>query len=1479
MATFNGMGGTYVTWSSQLGLFLATLSGGPSGTAYSTATSVNGIAWQTAQSAFQPQSSTVGAAWNGTVFYAVGAATGQTLQNSTNGLVFNGMGNSTLTTTATGICWSANKASWLLLETGATTSTTSTLVASSNSIIVPPVPVFSTQASRCTAWTSGPPPFTRVVPPTVIPNVVSTGIGGNSIAYTINNGASWTPVGVTQLTTNGYDVGYSATLGMWIAVGAGTSKAGYSTDGFRWNTIPSLTALFSTYIVGIAYSDNQTLWIAAGAGTNSLAYSTTGSGTWTAVSGSPFTATSGAYGIAYSPERNIWVASGPYSGTTGNCIIAYSTTGTSGWTQAVASVNSVSAYRVRWAHELGIFVTALFNGPQGVTSYTTASSVNGIAWSMDQSAFQPTATSWDPIWNGSIWYLIGNATGQTLSNSTDGITWNSMGNAILTSTASGADGCWSNATQTWFFGQNPAATNNMVALPASSGSVPTYQTIYTSGSSRCVAWTPSPPSFTPSAGPLVQVNFVATGSGGSSLAYSINGGQTFTPIGLLQFSTSGADVAYSYTQAKWIAVGSGTNAGVNSSDGIHWSPITSLNTALGTTGTAIARSDQANLWMAGGSGTNKLATSPDGVTWTVQTTVFTTAVLGIAYSPYYNTWVATGTGTWAAAYSTNNGVTWVGNFAQSPTTLVGAGVAWSQPLQLFLAVFNGVGTSGFGTTVATSTTGVAWITSNAAFQNATTFAATGVAWNGTQFQLSGTTSGTTVDFSTDGVAFTSLGNPGTFNTGNGICWGSNTSAWVSVGTPSVTGLSTVATRPTSSGNTYGSAPFSTSGTRCAGYKSIPDATVNATTPPTIVVDMIVIGSGGGANYGYSVNGGQTFTPSILAGGATPTSVTYSRTLIQWLIAFSPATYYSPNGFTWTAGGGFAGGNAWGGLARSDQQNLYVGVGSDQSDEPLIGYSTNGVSFSQAPILGIESVSPKFVAFSPDRSIWVTAYSATSGYPMMWVSTNGVNWVVVAILPTYGYTLAGLTWIPELGYFLLSVSGSGGGNRPTGYISYDGYTWQGQFNVFTTTGTAYGSAWNGTAMYVVGSDASNNAYYSTDGVHFTGQGFLLASAAQYVCYGSEQNRWVFTGSGTTGSVLSISSTTGARFRSNPFTTGGPCASRFTFLANHTVPPVPTIKATHVILAQGGATYASGGLAYSVDGGQSFVVNYAISNYGVHSTYAFYDVAYSYNHSVWIAVGSNGAWSSSTGTYAWSSLAALNTATGAGTTYTIARSETQDLWIAGGAGTNKLATSPGAGTVWTARSSPFTTQVNHVAYSRALNIWVAAGSGTASLAYSANGITWTLGLAYSGGAAGTYLTWAPQLGLWLATFNGASAGGVSTAISTNGTTWTPQQLAFEGAATAMGSAWNGSMFYLGGASSANTLMTSTNALTYTGLGTALFSALGQGMCWSALYSNWVLLGTATPAYVVNALTGSVTSVGLWNTGGLRCATAYNNVTSAT
>jgi len=346
---------------------------------------------------------------------------------------------------------------------------------------------------------------------------------------------------------------------------------------------------------------------------------------------------------------------------------------------------------------------------------------------------------------------------------------------------------------------------------------------------------------------------IAVGSGGNSIATSIDRGLTWSGCGTSVFSSSGSCVAFGKDGSGnnlLVAVGSGGNTIATSTNGSTWIGLGA--TVFTSQGLGVTYAN--NLWVAVGEGTNTIATSTDGVNWTGHgTSIFSNKGTGVAFNN--GLWVAVGDdGTNSIATSTD-GVNWTG-LGKTSLSGLGRGIAYGNGL--WVAV--GEGTN----SIATSTDGVNWTgrTGTSIFSNQ----GIGIAFNNGLWIAVGQGTTNTIATSTNGVNWTGRGKTTFSLLGQSISY--NSGLWIAVGQ----GTNSIATSPDGVVWTgRGTSVFSTSGFGVA---------VGVITPPNVTD---ISPSSGALVGGTSVTiRGTNFTgaTSVTFGGlrATSLSVLNSSTI-------------------------------------------------------------------------------------------------------------------------------------------------------------------------------------------------------------------------------------------------------------------------------------------------------------------------------------------------------------------------------------------------------------------------------------------------------------------------------------------------------------------------------------------------------------------------------------------------------------------------
>lgn len=235
---------------------------------------------------------------------------------------------------------------------------------------------------------------------------VAVGSGTNSIAYS-SNGVSWTGIGTAIFSTSGKGICWNGSI--FVAVGSGTNSIAYSSDGITWTGLG--TAIFSTSGLGVTW--NGTRFVAVGQGTNTIAYSNDGIN-WTGLGTSIFST----FGQAVAWNGSIFVAGG--SGTNGSAYSSDGITWTGNGSSPMGTVRGIA-----WD---GLKFIAV--GVSGISR-----SVDGINWTSNDATV--ISDGYSVAWNGNRMIAGGSGT-NTLAYSTDGVTWTGLGATIFGAAGAGA---------------------------------------------------------------------------------------------------------------------------------------------------------------------------------------------------------------------------------------------------------------------------------------------------------------------------------------------------------------------------------------------------------------------------------------------------------------------------------------------------------------------------------------------------------------------------------------------------------------------------------------------------------------------------------------------------------------------------------------------------------------------------------------------------------------------------------------------------------------------------------------------------------------------------------------------------------------------------------------------------------------------------------------------------------------------------------
>jgi len=263
---------------------------------------------------------------------------------------------------------------------------------------------------------------------------------------------------------------------------------------------------------------------------------------------------------------------------------------------------------------------------------------------------------------------------------------------------------------------------------------------------------------------VAAYQWIAVGTGADKILKSSDG-YVWSATSGATFTTQGNRVAWNGSN-QWIAVGSGGNTIISSTNGNTWTAVTGPTFTVGKdvvwNGT--------NLWVAVGDGNaaNSIWRSANGTSWTASSTGFSSGGFGIATSGSY--WIAVGSGGSTAAnqkYS-GDGITWSnttggGGFSNSGG---GRGVAFNGS-NMWVAV--GYGTTAANSILYSTSGGQLW---NNALTGGFSVGGTSVTWNGSLWVATGSHSSAAgnIQISLDGMNWVPSLSGAFSGSGSGVVW-------------------------------------------------------------------------------------------------------------------------------------------------------------------------------------------------------------------------------------------------------------------------------------------------------------------------------------------------------------------------------------------------------------------------------------------------------------------------------------------------------------------------------------------------------------------------------------------------------------------------------------------------------------------------------------------------------------------------------------
>lgn len=215
---------------------------------------------------------------------------------------------------------------------------------------------------------------------------IAGGLGGANPMYRSYNGIVWYGIGSSAFNARVNDVRYSAETGRWVAVGCCTNHIAYSNnDGATWTNVGLISGVdtVSEGVYDVDYNPSQGRWIFASAPNNFTtgtltAYSDDNAVSWTILPNvAPFNPNCGqAFGVTFA--NGTWMLGGSYAINVSGAVLQASLTGNSLFTQpAGANAGFVSTSDRRFIR------TIAYNSLIGRWYFGGFSSNNTISYSDD----------------------------------------------------------------------------------------------------------------------------------------------------------------------------------------------------------------------------------------------------------------------------------------------------------------------------------------------------------------------------------------------------------------------------------------------------------------------------------------------------------------------------------------------------------------------------------------------------------------------------------------------------------------------------------------------------------------------------------------------------------------------------------------------------------------------------------------------------------------------------------------------------------------------------------------------------------------------------------------------------------------------------------------------------------------------------------------------------------------------------------------
>jgi hypothetical protein len=390
-----------------------------------------------------------------------------------------------------------------------------------------------------------------------------------------------------------------------------------------------------------------------------------------------------------------------------------------------------------------------------------------------------------------------------------------------------------------------------------------------------------------------------------------------------------------------------------------------------------------------------------------------------------------------------------------------------------------------------------------------------------------------------------------------------------------------------------------------------------------------------------------------------------------------------------------------------------------------------------------------------NELWVATGGSTNGANTIAYSYDGINWNVAKGTQFYSQGLGLDYGADQSGNIVWLAGGWSSGQTNTLAYSKDGITWTslGSPGSFVVYGIAFGYTATGVPLWIACGDGSKYAYSSNPTVlaSWTTVTDTKMTTWRKMLYSNTSNGsplWVAVGTGTNSIAYSTSGISGWTGIGTQIFTGA-----------HSVDY--GIDGSKNLVWWAGGTSTGNTIATSANGinwtGRG---KHTITGTGFGTGYGL-DLS---DNPILMTVG-NGTGVSHVYSYYGTTWSVVHKASFSVAMYSIAQQRIPK-YIAGGTGIINMKGSLD-GRIWYYIPSPFTLATYDVYWSQSQQLWVAVGEGTNTVAYSSNGLTWTgLGTTIFS-IRGRKVTFSNTQNMWFI----AGEGTNTLAASYDGKAWMP------------------------------------------------------------------------------------------------------------